>query len=50
MNADKKSPKIFEIYIHSPPPLTGEGKGGGELNEISIPLPSIPSREGRGKY
>jgi hypothetical protein len=47
MNADKNSPKIFEMYIHSPPPLTGEGKGGGESNEISIPL---PSREGRGKY
>jgi hypothetical protein len=30
--------------------LTGEGKGGGESNEISIPLPFIPSREGRGNF
>jgi hypothetical protein len=35
---------IANLEILSPPhSLTGEGKGGGESNEISIPLPSIPN-------
>ena len=36
--------------ITVPSPLTGEGQGGGEKidAEVMLPLPLIPSREGRG--
>jgi len=36
---------------NTPSPLMGEGRGEGEYNDISvtsIPLPFIPSRQGRG--
>ena len=36
----------------TPSPLTGEGWGEGEKSDVSktyIPLPLIPSRQGRGK-
>jgi hypothetical protein len=42
----KSWPKIFEISHQSPPPLTGEGQGGGESADYPPPLYPLPQGEG----
>jgi hypothetical protein len=41
------SPTNHENATYSPSPLTGEGAGGGGY-KLLIPLPFIPSHQGRG--
>jgi len=47
---DKFWPNIFEISQTSPSPVEGGGRGWGWTKRVSLPLPSIPSREGRGGF
>jgi len=43
---DKSYPKIFEITVRFPPPLTGEGEGGGESRNHPPPLYLSPPARG----
>src|SRR5262245_19404257 len=39
--------------VHSPPPFTGEGQGGGMRQDISVrahPLPTPPPQAGEGAH